>query len=423
MADNYKNSFSNVIAQNVSETCSFEDFTEILRLNPESILTSNHAAIILPDNNIFRAPNVDINLFYGTTKNVLGELNEGGLDACIYNDDKEKKDIVLKHADIVMPIILFFSNAVAAIGINILSNYIFNKLTKAKNHDDTRIKIEYAILDESRKISIWRKIEGPCTEIMPFLEEEAKMLRGAENDVKNRKVNNCTAHERNINTSMSERANIAITTAKEMINEAKNMRSNNVTSAEMICRRSLTKIREACLLDPLNKDKHTRYLHEIGRYIHDTFRCQLEYKDNHYWVTCPVILSHTTGGFSIGGTGTTVCSICGKKILDCEHIKGARYNGVPAKRFHEMCNICGKSECEHEEGQLFDNVNAFGIVCEINLDHIAYVAKPANPLCVMHKHSLSREDIYAELSEDEKKVFVYGEHAIDCHHCVICNGE
>ena|SRR2546429_7786216 len=210
--------------------------------------------------------------------------------------------------------------------------------------------------------------------------------------------------------------------AQELIDRAKRAyRENDRSTAESICRQSLHMLRAAHLWEP-HEPSHRQKLHEVGRVVHNTFGCHLPFRDGTYWVDCPVLLSHKQVGFSIGGSAKVICSICGEDNLVCPHVKGRRYDGVVATRWLEYCSICLEKDCDHETGEIHDGVEAFGIVIEIDLDHVAIVEKPGNPLCVIQSHSLPESDLLDALPEEGRESFVYGEMVVDCHHCKICKG-
>ena len=161
----------------------------------------------------------------------------------------------------------------------------------------------------------------------------------------------------------------------------------------------------------------------MGRRVHAEFGCRLSFKDGEYWVTCPVMLSHDKLGFSIGGSGKSVCSICGEDTFACSHVSGRLYDGVPAKHAYGICNICGEQKgCSHKEGEIYNAVRAISIVVDLRLDHVALVDNPANPLAVVHAHTLAESDILKWLSEAERIRFVHGKTVVHCHHCSMCSG-
>ena len=196
---------------------------------------------------------------------------------------------------------------------------------------------------------------------------------------------------------------------------------DNKQQAEVTMRESLQHLRNAFHIAS-EEPKIGNILHQRGRLIHDLFGCRLRMAGNTYYEECPVILSHIKLGFSIGGSADAVCNICGKDPWDCEHIKGFKYDGVPAQRIGSLCNICLKETCNHCVGEIYDNIEAVHIITKINPDHVSIVENPANPLARIQMYTLGPEDIRKLLPDLEKARFVPGKTVIHCHHCVDCTG-
>jgi hypothetical protein len=220
----------------------------------------------------------------------------------------------------------------------------------------------------------------------------------------------------------NKEAQVSLMEAQGLINRAKRAYAlNHKAKAESLWRESLIKLRESHLWEP-HEHSHRQKLHEVGKKVHDTFGCQLEFRDGSYRVSCPVYLSHSQIGFSIGGTAQVACSICGQDNLTCPHVKGRKYNGVVANKWLEFCSICLRKDCDHAVGEIHDGVEACGIVTMIDLDHVALVKNPANPLCVIESYSLPESDLLDLLPKEGRESFAYGETAVDCHHCTVCEG-
>jgi hypothetical protein len=164
-------------------------------------------------------------------------------------------------------------------------------------------------------------------------------------------------------------------------------------------------------------------MHALGRRVQAWFSCPLEFHDGEYRNACPVYLSHYVGGFSIGGTGTVICSICGLPILECDHVPGERYGNVVARKTPgRLCSICAAERCDHEVGTAYGGVIAFGIMTDIELDHIAYVSRPEDPLCTFYAVPLSKTQVERQLAPDELAEFIYGKTHLYCTHCRQCDG-
>lgn len=192
--------------------------------------------------------------------------------------------------------------------------------------------------------------------------------------------------------------------------------------AESLLRSALANMRRAYLWDHRNP-RDFRELHRLGLEIHDRFGCQLPFHDGAYHEECPVLLAHSSLGFSIGGTGESLCSICGESPFDCPHVTGETYDAVEARRVESLCNIClAESGCEHEIGATYDGVEAVRIVTQYRLDEISLVEEPANPDAVILTRTLTDGEIRSQLPKQQQDLFRYGETTISCHHCACCNG-
>ena len=213
----------------------------------------------------------------------------------------------------------------------------------------------------------WRRIEGPADQVYRLLQEESQALPASAN----RLASDAEADEAWWTRHCQSQANAALAVARELVLEGeRHVSEGHDELAERLFRRALGKLREAVLWEP-HQVEHRTHLHTLGEHIHDRFGCELEYRDRSYWVNCPVLLSHSRGGFSVGGRGRSICSVCGEEILNCPHVKGRAYDGTTARKINgELCNIC----------------------------------------------------MLSALPEEERDRFEYGKTTVRCHHCEICNG-
>jgi len=421
MQNNNKNNISHIRISNDSSINNLEDFAKNNDIDVSLLRETKPGVLVLPNNKLLGNLPENKNYFSQVTKNVTNVLKKGGLNVKIYEDGREKTEIILKSADIFLPTLFFFGSIPIGLALNILANWIYDKFIKDKKIISNSLKFEYLEVKDNYKVIKNVKIEGPANVVYKILKEDSNNYNNnIEKQIdKNEKVRNI-AQNNCLKDYSDEQAEKAIKEAKTLLIKAKDKLKNNLKiDAEKIYRDSLVKIREAILWNPEN-DNYREFLHKIGIQIHDLFDCKIEPNQGQYSITCPVMLSHLKGGFSIGGYGTTICSICGDNIMNCEHTKGDAYSGIVAKRHHGICNICGKKVCKHQEGKEYNNVMAFGIITNMTLDHISYVENPANPLCAIEMYTLSKSDILGLLPETEKDFFIYGETIINCHHCKIC---
>lgn len=389
------------------------------RVNSASVSLKDGEVLILPSNDRITRKQLAFNAFAQTTKELMVVLRRAGIESRLYDDGREKRELILRYADIILPVLVFVGKAAAGAALGLLARWIYDRLIKSDQKFIPNVKAEYIQIEKDGTIVRWRKIEGPATEVCQLVAQEANLLSGQTQDAI---PQTAVAEEGSWTRKRRESAQNALNEANGLIRQAGEVfRNQNPAEAEKLFRASLTKIREAALWEPENKS-HKAFLHSLGRYVHDTFGCHFELRDGQYHVTCPVQLSHSRGGMSIGGAGKVLCSICFENILECPHEKGQSYDGIVARRQDGMCNICGRNECGHEEGQLYDGVELFGIVTDMDLDHVAFVENPADPLCVVHGYTLTKDDILAELPEKDRGHFHYGKTTLHCHHCLYCTG-
>ena len=82
------------------------------------------------------------------------------MQSCFYDDKKEKCELILNSADIVLPILLFAGNVAVSVGLNILANRIYDRWIKPEAKQPPSIKVEYIEIDQQGTIIRWRRIEG-----------------------------------------------------------------------------------------------------------------------------------------------------------------------------------------------------------------------------------------------------------------------
>lgn len=400
---------------------SLEAFADFCHVSPATLRDLETAARVLPNNRVLPEPPTEAHLFAPQAKEVVDALKRGGVEAALYRDDRDRREFVLKSADIILPILTFAATSAAAVALGILANWLYDRFIKG-GHKAGTVKFEYAILDRDRVIA-WRRIEGNLCDIRELLARESDRLHEQLPTPPQKQLSEGPVRRLAVGRYVTD-ARDKLKEANVLLREAgkayRTKTAEGRQSAEVLMRRSLALIRQALLLDP--NDKTRRYLHRVGLRVHSIFGCTVEFSGGNYWVTCPVLLAHGKGGFSIGGSGKSICSICGQPALECDHVKGRLYDGVTAWRRDGVCNICAKKDCDHVEGSTYDNVEAFAIVVELHLDHVAFVTNPANPLAVVERYSIPRSEILEELPEAEHERFVYGETTLHCHHCTMCDG-
>ena len=166
-------------------------------------------------------------------------------------------------------------------------------------------------------------------------------------------------------------------------------------------------------------------IHSIGKMLRHRNACILEFdKDNNsYASSCPAMLLHLDFGFSIRALEKYKCSICGKPIIDCEHITNDLYDNVECMVIEGTCNICGKPECkDHVIGKKYNHVQACKIPYDVKLITFDLVKDPEDKYARVNKVYFKKEMIDPYLPDEQREGFRYGVTELNCDHCLICDG-
>lgn len=137
-----------------------------------------------------------------------------------------------------------------------------------------------------------------------------------------------------------------------------------------------------------------------GRWVRETFGCRLSFVDGTYAITCPVDLAHTRMGFSIGGTATRICSLCGKDLSACPHDLHIAYMVPGGLEDLGWCRVCLKREACQHLASLSHRANVVSIITDMDLEEISIVAKPAHPEARITRTTLPTKDLRDALGAD-----------------------
>lgn len=134
-------------------------------------------------------------------------------------------------------------------------------------------------------------------------------------------------------------------------------------------------------------------MHDLGRWVRETFGCTIVAKDGVYEETCPVSLAHRRMGMSVGFTAQRLCTLCGEDISECPHLPGTAYlvpGGIgPAG----CCAVCLSEICtEHDLEQTY-RVSAVARIVDMDLEEISLVSRPRNPEARFISISMSNDDL------------------------------
>lgn len=372
--------------------------------------TANPTALILPTDPFQDTRSKERLLFARYAKEICAELSENGVPTTLYTDDRNAMQVIRRSADIVLPIILF----IGSLPMGILGRWTYDRLIKNEDDDTTIIELPLARVEKDSDDVNLITITGNGSEVIRILRELGASIDEVENTT--------TLSPESWKGRCEKSANQHLIEARNLIDQADaaQVRKHRLKS-ETLLRSALDEIRKAVLYVPTNAE-FKNHLHQIGKRVHDEFGCVIRATNGQYSITCPVQLSHVRGGVSIGGYGQLNCSICGGNMFQCDHIAGRQYNNVIAQQISDRCNICTDETCEHEIGTTHDNVLARAIITTMELDHLAFVERPADPLCTFNEFPISKNKVYTKLKGEDWDRFEYGRSAIRCHHCVNCTG-
>jgi len=156
---------------------SLDSFAKINNLDSSHLRSPKAEVIVIPTNTYFGGE-TKFNLFPESSKNILLSLREKSIQTVLYENAREKRKLILKSDDLVLPILLFVGGAALQVGLNVLANLISDHLLRRKKKQTTEsaIKVEYAQTDQKDTITRWRKIEGSPKDVIRLLAEEARVL-------------------------------------------------------------------------------------------------------------------------------------------------------------------------------------------------------------------------------------------------------
>jgi len=386
-----------------------------LNLAYEKLLQPDIGALVLPATTSKKHL-----VFAAYSKEIADTLSSRGLPACLYDDGRERRDLIQKSADVILPVLAVVGAPALNITCGIIGAWIYDKFLRRATKEQSTIQVEIMSLNAVDGTVTKHRITGPAGDVRRLL--EGGLTGDTPDSARAKHVANGGTANSNF-TPSDPKARAVYESAKACQREGTLLLVEQDTrAAEQRFRNALEHLRSAYLLDG-RPHQLSREMHVLGQRVQGWFSCPLDYENGEYRNACPVYLSHYVGGFSIGGTGRAICSICGQPMLDCEHVPGESYDRVIARRSSGgLCNICAEEACNHVGGTTYDGVRAFGIMTDIELDHIAYVSLPEDPLCTFCAVPLSKAQIKRQLSPDELAEFIYGKTRLYCTHCHQCEG-
>jgi hypothetical protein len=176
---------TDMLAKN--EQLSIQTFTEKRGITADSLLSDTPSVILLPPDS--HATLSETLVLSEWTKEVRVVFNEAGLEARVCDNGKQRKQLILKSADLVLPTLLFFESSAVTVGLNVLSSWLYDNWKQKKSKMKPSVRVEYLEVDEQQKIKRWCKIEGPADLVSQVLAAEAQREKPLNSHKKDSKRN------------------------------------------------------------------------------------------------------------------------------------------------------------------------------------------------------------------------------------------
>jgi hypothetical protein len=202
--------------------------------------------------------------------------------------------------------------------------------------------------------------------------------------------------------------------ANQHFTAARRLIGHDRDNAEKEARKAIDSIVHAFWWAENSKAEEAQHqlMHRIGRWTRKNFNCQLRFDEEKYYRSCPIDISHTRVGMSIGFIANRICSLCGEDLSECAHLLGRAYwvHGGPDAT--GQCPVCNKESCRHSPDRLY-RAQVISIVKSGTIREVSLVRRPANPEARLLRIQVTRKD----LAEEFGPSFVYGM-TVSCNKCL-----
>lgn len=137
-------------------------------------------------------------------------------------------------------------------------------------------------------------------------------------------------------------------------------------------------------------------VHQSGDLVGGLFGCEIEFADEHWWISCPVHFPHVLSGLSAGFTVKYECTICSGDPSECDHLEGVEYAATADKTVEGLCTICGSDACDHAEGTSYAVEAAVRLVDPV-LHEVTLTQRPRDPLARLKRFSIEDHELARDL--------------------------
>lgn len=191
----------------------------------------------------------------------------------------------------------------------------------------------------------------------------------------------------------------ALRRGEELLQHAMTSAVGDAISAEKEARTALAEFASA--LNWSDDGPRAAYVHKrvdaAGRWVRETFGCSVHQEGEKYFWACPVRLGHHRVGFSIGGRARRACSLCGRDLSECPHMRGTAYLVPGGRGDLEWCRVCLSREgCDHDPDTTY-RVSVVSIVTDLVVDEISLVDVPGSPGARVLKQEIDVADLQETL--------------------------
>lgn len=142
------------------------------------------------------------------------------------------------------------------------------------------------------------------------------------------------------------------------------------------------------------------------------FGCPILPRDDALWTDCAFKLSHVRIGLSAGLVSDYDCSICDRRLEDCDHMTGRTYDKIAERDTEGSCTVCQSTDCDHVIGTAYPTV-ACGIGRKIVAHEVSMVARPKYPQARFTRMTV---DLPSDVGTHLRRVAERGQ--LHCNECL-----
>ena|GEM_PF-5475626 len=141
-----------------------EELAGELGIDLQHLVPDDVDAVVLPAYSV----NTEM-VFQAFSKEIERALTAKGLRATLYNDARQRKDLIQKSADVILPVVLYVGSLAVAFGVNVLSSWVYDRFLKDSPSARNQLRVEYAELDMATGKVKRHVVEGSAPEVHAFL--------------------------------------------------------------------------------------------------------------------------------------------------------------------------------------------------------------------------------------------------------------